>query len=92
MNAETRESGVLERAARAAGDLGDAIKAKNLKLAFGRAKTFLSCEVPALRAEQELAAAEAHVNDVAAHAPAADVNTSIFSGGFELSVMPPVAK
>jgi hypothetical protein len=92
MNAETQELALAERASRAAGDLAEAIRARNVKLTIRRAKTFLSSEMPVLKAEQALAVAEARVNDVAAHAPAADVNTSIFTGGFELNVVPPVAK
>ena len=92
MKAEAGEAELVEKTAKAGARLADAIKAKNVGLALARVQSVLSSEWLVVQAQQALAAAASRVDEIAAHAPAADVNISVHTGGFELDVRPAVAK
>lgn len=92
MNAEAPEPDRFRETMQAGRSLFEAIKGRNLDLTTARARSVLSSEWSLIRTEQSVAAAVELVDQVAAHAPVAEVNTSIFSGGFELDVTPAVAK
>lgn len=92
ISAENHEDEVAAELAPAASAIGAAVQSKDLKLAMNRTKAFLRAERNWMKAGQLLTAADTRAAEVAAHAPAAERTISIYTGAFELNVLPAVAK
>jgi hypothetical protein len=91
MNLQAHEDELGKTAGIDARALGQAIEVKDRALSSSRADAFIMSASNWIAGNASIAAAQAHASEVAAHAPAKELTTSIYSGAFALKVAPPPA-
>ena len=92
MDQQPRDAELTPKILSAAEAIGQACKSKDGKLVVSSAKSFIVAEANWIAAWQADQAAEARALALAAHAPAKEITTSIYTGAFELNVSPPLGK
>lgn len=88
LDAEDRQAIVSQATSAAAGAFVEAIQSMDFKRATDTGKALLLSELNQAAGRQSLADAWARAADVAAHAPARQLATSIDSGAFDLKIDP----
>jgi hypothetical protein len=89
---EDRQSAASQSLAAAAHAFVDAVRSQNARRAVDAAKVLALTELSWLPGRQSVADMRAKAEELAAHAPAKDLTTSVYSDAFELKVDPMAAR
>lgn len=92
MSAETREDEMSAQVKFSFSDMRAAVQARDMKHLMNRVRAFLDTEMNWTKAARLLTIAEARSTEITAHAPVAERTISIYSGAFELNVLPAKGK
>lgn len=91
MNVQTHERELAAKVARDAGAVGQALEQKDRAFSISRLNAFIMSSFNWMAAQSSVASAQKRALDLATHAPAKELMTTIYSGAFELKVAPPAA-